>query len=203
MADLTAIGRLLDDRYFEHARDWCALLMAFFGLLRISEYMDAGLRVRHVRLTAAGLDVTVYKSKTAAAPHTISVSARSDSLCPERAFRRYADFLSRLGLSSKPDDALFLHRFDNQAVVPMTSAQFIERLRSYIRSAFPNRDVSLYAGHSLRRGGATTLILAGVPAAVIKAHGRWASDTYERYYDDAHSQEVRLAATRALTGARQ
>ena len=46
--DLQAIGTHLDTAYFEHARDWCACLIAFYGLLRIGEYMDGGLRMQHV-----------------------------------------------------------------------------------------------------------------------------------------------------------
>jgi hypothetical protein len=200
--DLTAIYRQLDTRYFEHARDWCACLLAFFGLLRIGEYMGAGLRLGHVTPTRDGLDVTILCSKTSRAPHTLSISARSDHLCPQRAFRHYRDFIHRLGLPAGQDDALFVFRFDKQRHRPMTGEQFIQLVRGYIAAALPDRDPSLYAGHSFRRGGASALILAGVPDAVVQAHGRWSSDTYKRYYDAAHSSAMRLAATRALATTR-
>ena len=35
--------------------------------------------------------------------------------------------------------------------------------------------------HSLRRGGTTALALAGVPEAMIQAHGRWSSLEYRKY----------------------
>lgn len=42
-------------------------------------------------------------------------------------------------------------------------------------------DSRLYGAHSLRIGGATAALAAGVPALVIKAMGRWGSDIYEVY----------------------
>jgi hypothetical protein len=38
-----------------------------------------------------------------------------------------------------------------------------------------------WQGFSMRRGGATSLALAGVPAHVIRAMGRWSSLCYQRY----------------------
>ncbi|KAF7973478.1 hypothetical protein HWV62_15084, partial [Athelia sp. TMB] len=55
-----------------------------------------------------------------------------------------------------------------------TRSWFISRLRTH----FPSRDVS---GHSLRAGGATALAEAGVPAHIIQAIGRWASETFQIY----------------------
>ena len=86
MDDLRAFRSVLDLRYFEHARDWCACLLAFFGLLRIGEYMDSGLRFSHVQSTRHGLDITIPFSKTSRVPAVVSVAARSDELCPARAF---------------------------------------------------------------------------------------------------------------------
>ena len=201
MDDLLAIRRQLDMRYFEHARDWCACLIAFFGLLRIGEYMDAGLRVRHVRPEAASLEITVQYSKTCRSPAQVSVSARNDQLCPLRAFLHYRGFLARLGLATGPDSALFVFRFDTRQHSPMSGQQFIQLVRCHLAAAFPDSNVSGYAGHSCRRGGASALILAGVHADLVKSHGRWSSDTYLRYFDAAHSPAMRLAATHALASA--
>ena len=38
-----------------------------------------------------------------------------------------------------------------------------------------------FSGHSLRRGGATSLALRGVSDALIQVLGRWQSDAYKRY----------------------
>ena len=48
-------------------------------------------------------------------------------------------------------------------------------------------DPTLFGAHSLRIGGATAALAAGVPALVIKAMGRWGSDVFEIY---AHLSDV-------------
>ena len=42
-------------------------------------------------------------------------------------------------------------------------------------------DPGLYGAHSLRIGGATAALAAGVPPALIRLMGRWSSDVYEVY----------------------
>ena len=44
-------------------------------------------------------------------------------------------------------------------------------------------DAHAYLGHSFRRGGATSLHLAGVPDSVIRIMGRWHSFAFARYID--------------------
>jgi hypothetical protein len=197
--DLCEFAHLLDTRYFEHARDWCACLLAFFGLLRINEYMNSGMRCGHIRLTSYGLDVTVVRSKTSNIPVVISLASRNDQLCPARAYSHYLGFFPVLSLPCRPDDPLFVSRLRAQAVTTATTdAEFIARVRELITAAFPDRDASRYAGHSFRRGGASALQLAGVPAAVIQKHGRWTSDAFRVYLDAASNPALRLVATRAL-----
>ena len=202
MDDLAAIHRGLSTAtHFEHARDWSACLIAFFGLLRVGEYMDARLRHRHVLVAADSLSITVLYSKTSLAPQVVTVSARCDALCPVRAFVAYRAFLTRESLPTADDDAVFVVRYTGSRAGIMTQQQFILQLKAYLSAAFPLRDMSGYAGHSFRRGGATALLLAGVPADVVQAHGRWSSEAFRLYLDTVHSHHVRLAATQALPGA--
>jgi hypothetical protein len=201
-ADLVEFDRQLDTRYFEHARDWCACLLAFFGLLRINEYMNSGLRMRHVTLTAYSVDITVYRSKTTHIEAVVSITARGDTLCPVRALSHYLGFFKALHLPHRPEDPLFVTRLqDGTSVVSMSTDEFITRVRALITSAFPDRDATRYAGHSFRRGGASALQLAGVPAALIQRHGRWTSDAYRTYIDSVNSPAMRLLATRSLLPA--
>jgi hypothetical protein len=200
--DLCEFARLLDTRYFEHARDWCACLLAFFGLFRINEYMNSGLRHGHVRLTAYGVDITVIRSKTSNIPVVVTVASRNDQLCPARALSHYLGFFRALSLPCRPDDPLFVSRLRDQEVITATTdVEFIARLRELITAAFPDRDPARYAGHSFRRGGASAMQLAGVPAAVIQKHGRWTSDAFRAYLDAASSPALRLIATQALRQA--
>jgi hypothetical protein len=197
--DLRAFARQLDCRYFEHARDWCACLLAFFGLLRINEYMGGQLRMQHVVITAAYVDITIVRSKTSNVPAVVSLATRNDALCPARALSLYLAFFPALGLPHCGDSPLFISRLRNGSVIePMTDADFVANVRALIRAALPGRDATKYAGHFFCRGGATALALAGVPAAHIQRHGRWTSDAYKAYIEYALSPACRLLAIRAL-----
>ena len=48
-------------------------------------------------------------------------------------------------------------------------------------------DVSATKTHSLRTGGATAMLRAGVPAYVITRLGRWKSDCWQRYTWASHA----------------
>ena len=61
--------------------------------------------------------------------------------------------------------------------------------------AFP----ALLGGHSLRIGGATAALAAGVPPQLIRLMGRWCSDVYEVYC--RMSQEAAVGVGRAVTSA--
>jgi hypothetical protein len=62
---------------------------------------------------------------------------------------------------------------------------------------------ALYAGYSLRRGGVTEMLSAGVPLAIINAHVGWApgSTAHRTYYDHTGRLQMRIA-TAAMGGAR-
>jgi hypothetical protein len=75
-----------------------------------------------------------------------------------------------------PDDAPL---FCDDAGASFTVAQVRAFVKEMMRLA--GRDPSLYGAHSLRIGGATAALAAGVPPALIRLMGRWASDVYEVY----------------------
>ena len=59
----------------------------------------------------------------------------------------------------------------------------VDLLRDEVRAmmAAIGLDPSLYGAHSLRIGGATAALAAGIPPALIRIMGRWSSDIYEIY----------------------
>ena len=122
--DLCTFARLLPRHTFEGARDGCACLLAFYGLLRIREYMDAGLRICDVRSAVYGLDMDVTYSKTSLVRTTLSVAGRGDELCPSQALAAYYAHFSSMGLPARRDDALFIS-FSSGAPAPMTADEFI------------------------------------------------------------------------------
>ena len=78
---------------------------------------------------------------------------------------------------------------------PLTYSFLMERVRALMLSAGVE-ELHRYKGHSFRRGGATSLHLAGLPDSVIKVMGRWRSFTFATYVDTPRS--VLLAAGRAM-----
>ena len=202
LSDLCDFHARMDLRYFELARDWCACVFAFFGLLRINEYMGGALLHQHVLVTPVGVDLTVPRSKTSNAPVVISLAARDDVLCPARAYRHLRGALACVGLPYAAASPVFLTRWrlpdGTERGAAMTDTEFIQRIRSLISITFPERDLSRYAGHSFRRGGASALLLAGVDPASIQRHGRWTSDAWRKYIDSSDNPALRLLATRAL-----
>ena len=69
--------------------------------------------------------------------------------------------------------------FCDDAGVSFTVAQVRTFVKGIMHAA--GRDPARYGAHSLRIGGATAALAAGVPPALIRLMGRWSSDVYEIY----------------------
>ena len=55
-------------------------------------------------------------------------------------------------------------------------------------------DATKFGAHSLRIGGATAALTAGVPPATIRLMGRWATDCYEVYLRLTRQTAARMSA---------
>ena len=65
--------------------------------------------------------------------------------------------------------------------LPLSNSDLVSGMRTCIAQlGLPPGD---YAGHSFRKGGATSLAAAGTPHHLIQALGRWSSDCYRLYID--------------------
>jgi hypothetical protein len=193
LSDLCAFYAAIDHGSFSGARDWCACLFAFFGLLRINEYTNAGLQAQHVNHTQWGISLTIPFSKTQLHKSHVDIVRRGDELCPVRAHLRYRALVP--SALNTPEAAYFLA--SPSTPTPLTDGDFIRRVRALVKSTL-KCDPAPYAGHSFRRGGTTALAMAGVPEATIAAHGRWSSLAYRMYYDVQHLSSVRQMASAAL-----
>ena len=194
LEDLHAIRPRLDLRELADARDWCAALFAFFGLLRIKEYTCSGLLREHVSVHPWGISLAIPFSKTALIPTAVAIIRRDDGLCPVAAHRAYSRLLpARLRRAAVP---YFLH--DASTSAPLNDLTFIRHVRRWVRDILPTPPAE-YSGHSFRRGGTTALQMAGVPESTIASHGRWKSLAYRSYFDVQFNLELRLAATAQLS----
>ena len=193
LEDLLTIRPHLDPASFADARDWCACLFAFFGLLRIKEYTCAGLLTQHVSVAQWGINLAIPFSKTTLIPTAVAIIRRNDALCPVAAYHAYTarvpPHLCQPGLP------FLLH--STSSATPLSDVTFTRSVRRWVRDHL-HESPDDFSGHSFRRGGATAMQLAGVPESTIAAHGRWKSLAYRTYFDVQHSLALRLAATAPL-----
>jgi hypothetical protein len=154
-----------------------AILLAFFGLLRVSEYTskwvsryeeDATLMISDISVDMSNRIIHVHIKVSKTDPFrqgvTIRISATNNDLCP---FTALTSFLQVRGSAFGP-----LFTFGNNSYL---TRNHVTRL---LKSNFPESCVNT---HSLRKGGASALAALGVPDYVIQLLGRWKSDAYRKY----------------------
>ena len=124
--------------------------------------------------TVMTLDITSTKNKLGRCTRTIEES--DSELCAVKAMKE-------LHAKIKEDTGCYPH--PDQAICEKSSKEFLTRdeVSKVLQAAALQCGVSakMVASHSLRRGGATTYSLAGVPDEDIKRFGRWLSDAYKLY----------------------
>lgn len=154
---------------------WAASTLAFFGLLRVSEYTcplissfdeTTNLLVSDVKFTPKAMLVFIKASKND--PFRVgchlTIGSTSNFLCPRSAMLA---FIGHRGLHTGP---LFTHKDGTY----LTRA----RLATFLNSIFNSELINT---HSFRIGGATALSLAGYTDAQIQIIGRWRSNSFTRY----------------------
>ena len=157
-----------------------AVLLAYFGLLRVSEYTcpsssqfdpSVHLSYRDIIFHRERQVVTVYIKCSKTDPFrqgvTIRLAVLTHHLCPVKALLTYA-----ADRGSSPGPFFYFH---NGAF--LTRAHICDLLQ---RSLPFVPDVNT---HSFRRGGASALAAAGTPDHVIQILGRWQSRAYSQYIE--------------------
>ena len=167
---------------------WAAMLLAFYGLLRIGSMLCSSLQCEHsrhvtladVQLHCKGIDITVRVTKTiqfAECMHVIPLPrVPGNVLCPSQALILYlqrATLPRPLGESPLP---LFV---TSPSGKPLTAQAFASRVRN-LAHLTGNADSAL-GGHSFRRGGACLAYQLGIPVDTIRSLGDWASNAYTAY----------------------
>lgn len=93
----------------------------------------------------------------------------------------------------RPTDAFFA--LDSGK--PISRSMLVQFLQTHMKRLFPKIDSREWSGISLRKGGATSALRAGVPGVVIQKMGNWVSDIYKGYID--HSLIDVSGAQRLMT----
>lgn len=156
-----------------------AFSLAFFGLLRISEFTVPSIKkssqkhlsVNDIHLANNTVFLRIRWSKTdqLGSSVTLQIEANREAHCPVQSLSKY--------LNNRPHTCrgnLFIH-FNTK---PLTRFQFCSVLQKALHFInAPNHVRS----HSFRIGGATYLHSMGVPDDRIKVMGRWKSEAFTRY----------------------
>ena len=157
---------------------WSACTMAFFGLLRVSEYSAPSIRLAHGDTCLGCSDIHFNSPFSAMKVHikssktdpfklgcTITIGSSNNDMCPILAMRYFLS--SRTSLLVVPlyvfSDGSFLTR---------------HRVSRFLVTVLGGVNLS---SHSFRIGGATALATAGFSDAMIQTIGRWSSDCFTRY----------------------
>ena len=156
----------------------CAFL-AFFGLLRVSEFTapapnskKRGLRLSNVALQADRAELTLLDTKTDKSEQGVLVviAKQGSHPCP---VRWLAEYVRRRPVSTQDD--LFFVLEENS---PISAVWFRSMLKEWCGSGGQRGD---YNTHSLRIGGATAAWAAGLSEGEIQRMGRWTSRCFMRY----------------------
>ena len=172
---------------------WSPMTMAFFGLLRASEYTcqfvnrynpETDLCVSDVTGTSVGVAVRIKASKTDIFREgvMIRIAPNATEICPISALTNYL-------------------RTRNWKSGPL----FVFQNGQFLRRADISRCLKMFSGtsenissHSFRIGVPTTLANLGYPRWLIQSLGRWSSDAYRTYLRVADST-IREASRALVT----
>ena len=183
------------------------IIVGFYWLLRPAEYLDAeadrsqAFKLQDLQFTIDGQphlatvaplnDVTIGRithatltftdQKNAVRGEQITHQATNDPiLCPCKALARLARHLRRF---NAPGTAPLYQFYDRGTVRHVPPAWVTTALRYAAADLFPltGIDPQLISARSLRPGGATAMLCAGIDADHIKLVGRWRSDAMLRY----------------------
>ena len=168
---------------------WNSLLLAslcsaFYGFLRSGEftantfYAARNLTFSDMNLNSNSATLFLKRSKTDRYNYGVYLRyyRTNNFLCPIRHLHRYVNNRSKLFGNLSPSSSPLFIMPNGRA---LTRTELVKRLRHVISSLGING--SLYSGHSLRIGAASTAAKAGLPIYLIKILGRWSSEAYRRY----------------------
>lgn len=189
---LYRIACILDFSVKEHVCIWCLFLFAFFLFARKSnlvpdnkhDFSKCILR-RHVSRLDNNLIVSFYWTKTIQAKERVlqlPLLRTGTVLCPVAAYEKM------ISLISTADHAPL---FSLSPSVVITYSKFMHQLRFLLCEIGENP--KKFGTHSFRRGGATLAFRAGASPDLIKVHGDWKSDAYQKYVEVSLSDKLELA----------
>lgn len=162
------------------------IAVGVYGMFRINElcYKKAGgvekfIKNGDVKIQADRVTFLIYRTKTDPVVKKVIGRVTGARWDPWTLLK---SFMNIKRTSWKEQDALFLL----ESGKPVTRAILVHFMQTKLKMVFPKIEIKEWNGISLRKGGATSAMLAGVPGEMIKCLGNWKSAVYERYiqYED-------------------
>ena len=165
----------------------CEIITAFFLALRTEDHVDGRLQHRDIYPQEDGsVEFILPPGKSVHVYRHVAVPKRTDGLDLLTWFKALAAFQPAWARAPhRPVFTNFAAGMDGvRRFEKVSRAQFTARFKAAVRSSL-GLNPALHAGYSLRRGGVTAMIMAGVPAAIIKRHVGWTpgSEAIFLYYD--------------------
>ena len=213
LKNLADMAKLLNFKDLNSLSLWAAILVGFFGLFRKDNLTEGKAGAWNSRASLVRDDVLfsedgetvwlrVRYSKTIQCGercHWVPLRrVPGSALCPVAAVR--ALMIATTGRAG--DSALFVIEKGTgkkTQLVPMSHGDLVKGLKAL--AAAVGLNPGDYAGHSLRRGGATAALQLDVHSVYIKLQGDWKSDCYERYFEMDPEQRLILPGVMAEAAA--
>ena len=205
---LCRMHRFLDSSNALDLVVWAAILVAFFCMLRESNYVPESQKSfdKSKQLCrediAVGPDcllVHIKWSKTIQlAKRTLHIpilAIPNSPICPVHAFQQMVD-----RVPAGPDNPAFCVQ-TKQGLRPLTYRVFQARLKQLVHKS--GWVAAAFSSHPLRRGGASLAYKAKVPGELIKVQGDWASDAYLAYLSIPLEQRIQVATQLSEAAARK
>jgi integrase len=210
-ADLSAVTAACGRQTAAGLRDRALILLGFALLARRSEL--AALNVSDIEhVPGEGLAVTIRTSKTDQSARGVTRRihyASAAAVCPVRAVLAWLGYLAECGITTGPlftrvdrwgnlgagaggryrgdqDGRLRPQGIGDIIVAACAAAGLTPAAPETPTGTAPTRE-RRYSGHSLRRGGATSMLRAGAQPLNVSRHGRWSdgSRSFAGYVEEA------------------
>lgn len=186
---LHALLQSLDLSHFDSLAFGTMVAVGMFGLFRVGEICFSRnktaskfIKNKDIIFTADHAEIKIFNTKTApvVSKFIANTKGKWNPYGLLRAFRNTK-------ISHREADAPF---FTLKSGKPIDRTLLVNFLRDKLIIIFPHIPKEEWNGISLRKGGATTAVRAGVAGEIIEKMGHWKSDVYKVYIDCAASDII-------------
>jgi hypothetical protein len=190
---LLELGRMVGSLSWDSPTDvtlGCMLIVGFFLALRTEDLADGRLTWGCIYPQANGdCFFSLPPGKSVRRHRRAGIAARTDVLSFLPWLDRLSSFLPES--AKRPHSPLFpsfdaaSHSTSTRASFAAVSrSRFTAQLKALVRVSLQVSPV-YFSGYSLRRGGVTAMLMAGISPAILKSHVGWspASEAFNLYYD--------------------